>query len=102
MHFCENSIDILETEWYSKIKTRNNARKEEVTMDTVKLREVIQKSGYSIEVIAGKIGINPSTFYRKLKNHGNSFSIGEMHALQEILGLTTEEAISIFLPNNSQ
>lgn len=71
-------------------------------MDTIKLRESIKKSGYSIEVVAGKIGIDPSTFYRKLKNHGNSFSIGEMHALQGVLELTDEEAINIFLPKNSQ
>lgn len=49
------------------------------------------------EDVARKIGINYSTFYRKMRSGVHSFTVGEMHKIIEILNLTDEEAGSIFL-----
>ena len=55
-----------------------------------------------VESISAKLGLAASTVYRKLKNSGLNFTIGEMHKLVSILHLTKDEAIDIFLPQYSQ
>lgn len=51
--------------------------------------------------MARKLGINYSTYYRKMRSGVQSFTVGEMHKIIEILSLTDEEAASIFLrPEN--
>lgn len=49
------------------------------------------------EEMAQKIGVDTSTFYRKMKSDGMSFTVGQMHKIVEVLSLTHEEAVSIFL-----
>lgn len=70
-------------------------------MNTDRLRDLITEKGMTIDSVAKEIGMDPSTFYRKLKSHGNNFSIGEMHALQDLLEITTEDCVNIFLRTNS-
>lgn len=71
-------------------------------MDTEKLKKAIHENGLTIQSVSKEIGMNPSTFYRKIKQKGINFSIGEMHALQELLHISAEEAADIFLSQNSQ
>ena len=63
-------------------------------LDVQKLKGKIVEKGKSVETVSADLGINPSTFYRKLKN--NSFKIREADKLIEILALTGEEASAIF------
>ena len=63
-------------------------------LDVQKLKGKIIEKGKSIEGVSTELGINPATFYRKLKN--NSFEIGEADKLVDILSLTGEEASAIF------
>lgn len=63
-------------------------------LDVQKLKGKIVEKGKSVETISAEIGINPATFYRKLKN--NSFEINEAEKLRDILSLSNEEAIAIF------
>ncbi|MBP5378813.1 MAG: hypothetical protein J6Y64_04655, partial [Ruminococcus sp.] len=56
------------------------------------------EKGKSVESISAEMGINPATFYRKLKN--NSFEINEASKIVELLSLTNEEAIAIFFASN--
>ena len=60
-------------------------------LDVQKLKGKIVEKGKSVESVSAELGINPATFYRKLKN--NSF---EADKLVDILALTNEEAIAIF------
>ena len=60
------------------------------------LRERIRGAGLTVAEIAVELGVNPATVYRKLASPG-SFSVGEAHKLVELLHLTHEEAVSIFL-----
>ena len=48
------------------------------------------------EEMARKIGVNVSTFYRKMKTDGINFTVGQMHKIVEVLKLTNEEAAAIF------
>lgn len=57
--------------------------------------KIVEKSTTQ-EYVADKIGIDRSTFYRKMKADGLTFTIGEVHKLVEALSLNREEAIEIF------
>lgn len=49
------------------------------------------------EELAEKIGVDASTFYRKMKDDGVKFTIGQMHKIVEVLDLSREDAATIFL-----
>lgn len=66
-----------------------------VNMDM--LRERMNELNVSNEDMARRIGINVSTFYRKINTGGVSFTVGQVHKIVESLNLTKEEALSIFL-----
>ena len=67
-------------------------------MNVRKFLGKLVECGMNIESISEKMGLNPSTVYRKIRSTGLNFSIGEMHKIVSILGLSKEEAVSIFLP----
>ena len=61
------------------------------------LRGKMVERRVSQEEMARKLGIDASTFYRKMKSDGINFTVGQMHKIVEVLKLTSEEATSIFL-----
>lgn len=61
------------------------------------LRGKIVAKGLTQERVAEQMGIDSSTFSRKMQAQGLAFSIGEMHKIADILQLTSEEASAIFL-----
>ncbi len=63
-------------------------------LDVQKLKGKIVEKGKSIEILSREIGINPSTFYRKLNN--NSFEIEEADKIVSVLSLSGAEATAIF------
>lgn len=65
------------------------------------LRAKMAELGISNETMAKRLGIDVSTFYRKLKSDGMTFTVGQIHTIVAVLGLTPEEAASIFLWNDS-
>lgn len=62
-----------------------------------KLKGKIVEVNTTQEAIADLIGIDRTTFYRKMKSDGKSFTIGEVHKLVQVIPLTPQEAIEIFL-----
>ncbi|WP_353180455.1 helix-turn-helix domain-containing protein [Delftia acidovorans] len=62
-----------------------------------KLRGKIVEAGTTQEAVADQVGINRSTFYRKVKAEGVSFTIGEIHKIANAINLTQQDAIEIFL-----
>lgn len=69
-------------------------------VDVNKLRGKIVERGFSQQELAQSIGIDRSTFYRKMKNNGD-FSIGEVAVIAKVMQLSNEEAIEIFLSKKS-
>ena len=61
------------------------------------LRKKMADKGISNEDMARRMGIDASTFYRKMKSDGVSFTVGQMHLIADILDLSASEASSIFL-----
>ena len=66
-------------------------------VDVGMLREKIDAKGISIQEFSKEMGINPSTFYRKLETDGLHFTIGQMHKAVELLALLKSDAVQIFL-----
>ena len=69
--------------------------------DMQKLKEFAAQNNLNFETIAKKIGIDRSTFYRKLNSDGEKFTIGEVHKMVEAIPMSKEDAASIFLCENS-
>lgn len=61
------------------------------------LRAKMAELGISNETLAKRLGIDVSTLYRKMKSEGTNFTVGQMHIIVAVLGLTNEEASAIFL-----
>lgn len=61
------------------------------------LRQKIKDSGKTSDEIAAEIGINRSTYFRKMAENGEKFSIQEVRRLVKALGISYEDAIRIFL-----
>ena len=60
-----------------------------------KLKGKIIERNTTQEALAKDIGIDKSTFYRKMKQNG-CFSIQEVNLIVSSLGLSKDEALSIF------
>ena len=62
-----------------------------------KLKATLKEKGMSVEEVSKLIGIDKSTFYRKLASDGATFTIGEVDKMSKALSLTVEEINAIFL-----
>ncbi len=61
-----------------------------------RLKEKIVEKSNTQECVARAMGIDRATFYRKMKNGGNGFTVGDIHKMIRCIPLTKEEAIDIF------
>jgi len=66
----------------------------------LKLKGKIVENGTSVSALAKAIGMGPSTFYHKLNRGGLSFSLEEVNRIVDVLGLTVDEAMSIFFADH--
>lgn len=64
-------------------------------INTSKLKGLIVERGTTQQAVADSIGIDRSTFYRKMKK-GGDFSIEEAKKMKEEIPLSDDEAITIF------
>ncbi len=69
--------------------------------NTAKLKGLMAEKGITQAELAERMGIAKSTLNRKIKD-GDTFLIGEASKVIAILNLTGEQAVSIFLPEESQ
>ena len=68
-------------------------------VDTRLLRIKIEVKRTNISEIASKMGIDKATLYRRIAN-SETFTIGEVGKIAEILNLTHDEAVSIFFSHD--
>lgn len=62
-----------------------------------KLKGKIYEKGLTIAIVSKQIGMNVTTFYRKLAK--NTFSLVEVANITNVLQLTQDEAVEIFFAN---
>lgn len=61
-----------------------------------RLKGKIIESGYTNAKFSKALGINPGTFYRKIRTGGGSFTVSELNKMVILLSLSNEECKSIF------
>ncbi|MDR2044860.1 MAG: helix-turn-helix domain-containing protein [Clostridium sp.] len=61
-----------------------------------RLRGKIIERETTQEAVADRMGIDRSTFYRKMKKGGNPFTVEDVQKIAEILALTSTEVMKIF------
>lgn len=66
-------------------------------VDVELLKKEIAMSGKTKETFAKEIGIDYSTFTRKMKRSALTFTVGQMHKITEVLNLSNAKAAEIFL-----
>ena len=66
-------------------------------MDVQKLREKISKAKLTGEEVSSAIGVDQSTYYRKLNSSGENFTVAQAKKLASLLKLSGKEAADIFL-----
>ena len=65
-----------------------------------KLKLKLKEKGLSVEDVSKTMGINRATFYRKIKNDGETFTVGDIDKLSRILGLQVDEINEIYFAQN--
>ncbi|WP_206611270.1 XRE family transcriptional regulator [Lacticaseibacillus hulanensis] len=65
------------------------------------LKETMSKRHITGDAIASAIGINRSTFYRKLNEGGTRFTAEEIFRMKDYIPLSDAEVIQIFLQPKS-
>ena len=60
------------------------------------LKQKIEHSGKNIPMVAADVNIDTSTFYRKLQQKGETFTVAQAEAIKESLCLSAQEAFDIF------
>ena len=71
-------------------------------MDTTRLRAAMRRCNITNKRLAESVGINESTFYRKLALGGRGFSVEQAEQIAVLLKMTPSEASNIFFDTNSQ
>ena len=66
-------------------------------MDALRLKELLIEKNMSQEKVAEDIGMECSTFSKKMENSEDTFTVGEIQKMVETIPLSKEEAASIFL-----
>lgn len=62
------------------------------------LKGKIREHGLTQSDVATRIGMDSSTFSRKVSADGLKFTVGEMHSIAAVLSLTNDECRDIFCP----
>lgn len=65
-------------------------------MDIGMLKQTMKEQGITNEELAEKIGRDPSTFYRKMKRNGLTFTVEEAELIAKALNIPRRKATTIF------
>jgi glucan phosphorylase len=95
----ENSIDkAYQSDMIKLSQMMRKPQKRGVYMVNVdKLRDKIIENNMTIEGLAIDLKKNRSTVYRHFKQACERMTLGEVRTMSEILGLTQQEVVEIFL-----
>ena len=67
-----------------------------VDVERIKIR--MNEMDLTVKDVVNALGIDESTYYRKMANNGKTFSVEQAQKLSVLLDLTKQEASEIFLP----
>lgn len=67
-------------------------------IDVERIKTRMSELGLTVKDVVASLGIDESTYYRKMANDGKTFSVEQVQKLSVLLNLTKQEASEIFLP----
>ena len=67
-----------------------------IDVERIKIR--MSELNLTVKDVVSALGIDESTYYRKMANDGKTFSVEQVQKLSVLLDLTRQEASEIFLP----
>lgn len=67
-------------------------------IDIERIKKRMGELNLTVKDVVSELGIDESTYYRKMANDGKTFSVEQVQKLSALLSLTKQEASEIFLP----
>lgn len=68
-----------------------------MAVKTEELKARMLMCGITAKDLANALGINESTYYRRMANHGATFTVEQAQKIAEILRMSRDDAVDIFL-----
>ena len=66
-------------------------------MNTQEVKRRMEDMHISVEQMSKELGMNPSTYYRKMQNNGDEFSALDLMVFKRVLKMDEKTAISFLL-----
>ena len=66
-------------------------------MNTQEVKKRMEDMHISVEQMSRELGMNPSTYYRKMQNKGDEFSALDLMVFKRVLKMDEQTAISFLL-----
>ncbi len=66
-------------------------------MNTQEVKKRMENMHISVEMMAKELGMNPSTYYRKMQDNGGEFSALDLMVFKRVLEMDDKTAIDFLL-----
>ena len=66
-------------------------------MNTQEVKKRMEDKHISVEQMSKELGMNPSTYYRKMQNNGGEFSALDLMVFKRVLKMDEKDAVSFLL-----
>ncbi len=66
-------------------------------MNTTEVKKRMKDKGITGEAMAKQLGMDPSTYYRKMQKNGAEFSAMDINVFKRVLGMSSQEAVDFLL-----
>ena len=66
-------------------------------MNTQEVKKRMEDKHISVEMMSKELGMNPSTYYRKMQNNGGEFSALDLMVFKRVLEMDEKDAVSFLL-----
>ncbi len=66
-------------------------------MNTKEVKRRMKEKHITGEMMAKELGMNPSTYYRKMQKNGDDFSALDLNVFKRMLEMDSQDALDILL-----
>lgn len=66
-------------------------------MKTEDVKKRMEKMGISVNLMSKELGMDPSTYYRKMQRNGDEFSARDLMVFKRVLEMDNRTALDILL-----
>jgi len=66
-------------------------------VDTQNVKRMMEDKNITVPVLCKELGMDPSTYYRKMQKNGDEFSALDLLVFKRVLGLSDQQALDFLL-----